>query len=90
MSKPKTTTPPATSMLDQLDLAQLASLKGYPRQRDLLAAIRAAGHKMPQPVLSKLMHGDEQYSSARKAVAATLGITEEQLLVHVANAKAAA
>lgn len=84
MSNP--TPPSAHSVLDQLTLEQLASLKGYPRQRDLLAALRAAGHKVPQPVLSKLLHGDEQYPAARQAVAQVLGVTEEQLLVHVRNA----
>lgn len=88
MTAPK----PATLkvQLDKLTLGQLAALRGYERQHQLLEAIEAAGQAVPQPVLSGMYRGDEAYPKARAAVASVLDVNEDELLAIIRNGRTAA
>ena len=77
--------PPTTTRPSHRTLRQVMVLRGYDRPADLVRAAAAAGTPVPQPAVSALLAGGPSYPRAREAVAATLGITVDQMLRFVRN-----
>lgn len=72
-------TGPRTVRRADVDLFTWAAVCGYRGAAGLGRALEHAGTPVPQPVLSRMLRGEQVYPKARNAVAGLLGLELEEL-----------